>query len=92
MHFSMAWTPVYFSGQHDMELGCAKARRGDGGGGPIAALEGSASKLGEKKLSGAAQGAPASGGKQRPGITPGGRRRLSLALKKRWAERRKKGA
>jgi hypothetical protein len=37
----------------------------------IAALEGSASKLGEKKLSGAAQGAPASGGKQRPGITPG---------------------
>jgi hypothetical protein len=58
----------------------------------IAALEGSASKLGEKKLSGAAQGAPASGGKQRPGITPGGRRRLSLALKKRWAERRKKGA
>lgn len=25
------------------------------------------------------------------GITPEGRRRLSLAMKKRWAERRKKG-
>ena len=29
--------------------------------------------------------------KRRGGITPEGRRRLSLAMKKRWAERRKKG-
>jgi hypothetical protein len=34
-------------------------------------------------------GAPTSG-RHRGGITPGGRRRLSLAMKKRWAERRKK--
>ena len=30
--------------------------------------------------------------KKRGGITPGGRRRLSLAMKRRWAERRKKGS
>jgi hypothetical protein len=29
-------------------------------------------------------------GKRRGGITPAGRRRLSLAMKKRWAERKKK--
>ena len=29
-------------------------------------------------------------GRRRGGITPEGRRRLSLAMKKRWAERRKK--
>jgi hypothetical protein len=58
----------------------------------IAALEGSASTLGEKKVDGAAQGGPASEGKQRRGITPEGRRRLSLAMRKRWAERRKKGS
>jgi hypothetical protein len=29
---------------------------------------------------------------KRGGMTPEGRRRLSLALKKRWAERRKKGS
>jgi hypothetical protein len=29
-------------------------------------------------------------GKRRGGITPEGRRRLSLAMKKRWAERKKK--
>lgn len=31
-------------------------------------------------------------GKRRGGITPEGRRRLSLAMKRRWAERRKKGS
>ena len=29
-------------------------------------------------------------GRRRGGITPEGRRRLSLAMKKRWAERKKK--
>jgi hypothetical protein len=29
--------------------------------------------------------------KRRGGLTPEGRRKLSLAMKKRWAERRKKG-
>jgi hypothetical protein len=29
--------------------------------------------------------------KKRGGLTPEGRRRLSLAMKKRWAERKKKG-
>ncbi len=29
-------------------------------------------------------------GKKRGGMTPEGRKRLSLAMKKRWAERRKK--
>jgi hypothetical protein len=58
----------------------------------IAALEGSASPLGEKKVSGAAHDATASEGKKRGGITAGGRRRLSLAMKKHWAERKKKGS
>ncbi len=31
-------------------------------------------------------------GRRRGGITPEGRRRLSLAMKRRWAERRKKGS
>lgn len=30
--------------------------------------------------------------KRRGGITPEGRRRLSLAMKRRWGERRKKGS
>ena len=58
----------------------------------IATLEGSASPLSEKKVSGAAREATASEGKKRGGITAEGRRRLSLAMKKRWAERRKKGS
>ena len=58
----------------------------------IAALEGSASTLVEEKVSGAAYGGPASEGKERGGITPEGRKRLSQAMKKRWAERRKKGS
>ena len=55
----------------------------------IAALEGSASTLGEKRVSSAGQGGPASEENKRRGMTPEGRRRLSLAMKKRWAERRK---
>ena len=31
-------------------------------------------------------------GKRRGGITPAGRRRLSLAMKRRWAERRRKSS
>jgi len=31
-------------------------------------------------------------GTERGGLTPEGRRRLSLAMKKRWAERKKKGS
>jgi len=30
--------------------------------------------------------------RKRGGLTPEGRRRLSIAMKKRWAERRKQGA
>ena len=30
--------------------------------------------------------------RKRGGLTPEGRKRLSIAMKKRWAERRKKGA
>jgi hypothetical protein len=57
----------------------------------IAALVGSASQQGAKKGS---AGAPKRAGvtrKKRGGITPEGRRQLSLAMKRRWAERRKKG-
>ena len=39
--------------------------------------------------SGRSMGRP-KGSRRRGGITPAGRRRLSLAMKKRWAERRKK--
>jgi hypothetical protein len=35
--------------------------------------------------------APATKRKRRGGITPAGRKRLSIMMKKRWAERRKKG-
>jgi hypothetical protein len=37
-----------------------------------------------------ATGGPKGSRRRRGGITPEGRRRLSLAMKKRWAERRKK--
>ena len=43
--------------------------------------------------SAAAKGRPAGAKgkrKKRSGLTPEGRRRLSIAMKKRWAERRKK--
>jgi len=57
----------------------------------IAALEGSVPTLGQEKVSGAAYGGPASEGKKDGGITPEGRKRLSQAMKKRWAERKRKG-
>jgi hypothetical protein len=53
----------------------------------INALDGKASSSAATKTR--AVGAPASG-QRRGGITPEGRRRLSLAMKKRWAERGKK--
>ena len=57
----------------------------------VAALVGSGSRRGAKK--GGARAPQGAGAKRRKsgGITPEGRRRLSLAMKKRWAERRKKG-
>jgi hypothetical protein len=58
----------------------------------IEALEGSASTLGEKRLSDTAHNGAASEGIKRRGMTPEHRRRLSLALKRRWAERQKKGS
>ena len=54
----------------------------------IAALTGMGSSSAGKKT-------PTKGrrsGRRRGGITPEGRRRLSLAMKRRWAERRKRGA
>ena len=57
----------------------------------IAALVGSASQPGAKKRSAGAPRSASAKRKKRGGITPEGRRRLSLAMKKRWAERRKKG-
>jgi hypothetical protein len=59
--------------------------------GAIAALVGSVSQRTPKKRG---AGAPPRAGvkrKKRGGITPEGRKRLSLAMKKRWAGRRKKG-
>ncbi len=59
----------------------------------ISALLGSASSAlfhGGKKRIGRPKGSTTKGKKRkRGGITPEGRRRLSLAMKKRWAERRK---
>jgi hypothetical protein len=52
----------------------------------IESLLESPSKRGPKK---GVKRAPATG-RRRGGITPEGRRRLSLAMKKRWAERKKK--
>lgn len=52
----------------------------------IAALTGTGSTS-----SGRSIGRP-KGSRRRGGMTPEGRRRLSLAMKKRWAERRKKKA
>jgi hypothetical protein len=56
----------------------------------ISALLGSgASGGGRKKRVGRSKGA--SKRRKRGGLTPEGRKRLSIAMKKRWAERRKKG-
>ena len=51
----------------------------------IAALLGSASSQGDKKRIGRPEGSMTKK-RKRGGLTPAGRRRLSLAMKKRWAE------
>lgn len=57
----------------------------------IVALEGSASPRSIAKRTAAVVQRPReSRVKRQGGITPQGRKRLSLAMKKRWAERRKK--
>jgi hypothetical protein len=57
----------------------------------IAALLGSAlSRGGKKRRAGRPKGTT-SKKRKRGGLTPEGRKRLSIAMKKRWAERRKKG-
>jgi hypothetical protein len=59
----------------------------------IAALEEPASpRVVAKKASVAAQQPAAFNANKRGGMTPEGRKRLSLAMKKRWAERRKKSS
>jgi len=58
----------------------------------IVALEGSASPIVDRKRTANAQQPAAPKKKRLGGMTPAGRRRLSLAMKRRWAERRKKGS
>ena len=58
----------------------------------IAALEEANSTPVAKKTNIATPRSAALNGKERGGLTPEGRRRLSLAMKKRWAERKKKGS
>ena len=59
----------------------------------IAALDGTASsKVVARKARVTAQQPVAPQETKRGGMTPEGRKRLSLAMKKRWAERRKKGS
>jgi hypothetical protein len=59
----------------------------------IAALDGTASpKVAAREARVTAQLPVASQETKRGGMTPEGRKRLSLAMKKRWAERRKKGS
>ena len=53
----------------------------------VRALDGIASSSPVKKKH---AGVTRASGRRRGGITPEGRRRLSEAMKKRWAERRKK--
>ncbi len=57
----------------------------------IAALLGSALARGGKKTGAGRPRGTRLKRKRRGGLTPEGRRRLSIAMKKRWAERRKKG-
>jgi hypothetical protein len=56
----------------------------------ITALEGADARRVGKKMGVAVSRLSASKPKKRGGLTPEGRRRLSIAMKKRWAERRKK--
>jgi hypothetical protein len=63
----------------------------------ITALLGSAGAAltgggGRKKRIGRPKGSTTTKKRKRGGLTPEGRKRLSIAMKKRWAERRKKGA
>jgi hypothetical protein len=58
----------------------------------IAALEGPDTAAAGTKRRVAAPQAATSSKKKRAGLTPAGRKRLSEAMKKRWAERRKKGS
>jgi hypothetical protein len=58
----------------------------------IAALEGASSTPGARKPNIATSRSAALKGKERAGITPEGRRRLSMAMKKRWAERKRNGS
>lgn len=58
----------------------------------IAALEESASPWVARKTRVAAQQPAAVRRKKPGGITPEGRKRLSLAMKRRWAERRMKSS
>ena len=59
----------------------------------IAALEESTSRrIVVKNTSVAAQQRATAKGNKLGGITPEGRKRLSLAMKKRWAERKKKSS
>ena len=55
----------------------------------IAELEGTTSPRTVKQPSVTTPRAPALKAKKGGGLTPEGRRRLSLAMKKRWAERKK---
>jgi hypothetical protein len=57
----------------------------------IAALVGSALSGGGKKTRVGRPKGTTSKKRKRGGLTPEGRKRLSIAMKKRWAERRKKG-
>ena len=57
----------------------------------IAALEGTNPRRTPKKANVATRRLPAVKAETRGGLTPEGRKRLSLAMKKRWAERRKNG-
>jgi hypothetical protein len=56
----------------------------------ISALIGTALSQDGRKRGGRPKGSTSKRRKRR-GLTPEGRRRLSIAMKKRWAERRKKG-
>jgi hypothetical protein len=58
----------------------------------IAAPEGANSTPGAKKTNIATPRSAALKGKELGGITPEGRRRLSIAMKKRWAERKRNGS
>ena len=57
----------------------------------ITALLGSALSGGGRKMGAGRPKGATSKRRKRGGLTPEGRKRLSIAMKKRWAERRKKG-